>query len=696
MIGGRFEADNDALYGALRKRCDARIAVLSMASGYPLEVGQEIVDEFRAQGFYAELVPIFFETRDTSPFDASLVERLQAFGSVFFTGGDQSRIVGTLVQEGRETPALAAIRQLHRDGGLIAGSSAGAAIMSGPMLLGGTSLHAISRGVESDAEAEQDFDAFRLGRGLGFFDAGMVDQHFLARGRIGRLIWAARECGEALAFGIDENSALIVSGRRAEVVGETGVLLVDLRRARFGEEGYAARDVRVSYLDDGDAFDLHRRVALPAADKKRVRISQRSYRTPAPVRRGAFSSYGFHDLMLRLVEGDPAHYAQDSARAFDPITAQQVTLHLRRRPRRSRALRAIRSGEIRYTALNFELDIHRAHLDICPLPQTAQVLHPDPVPEARLVLLGNSPTRWRREALRDLQPLLTEPVGVIPTASGDPGAMADEYLDWLQRIGVEAELLPISLNNIERASRDRGLLKRIGRMGSLLLTGGDQRRLTEALLHCAEATPVLHQIVTAYERGTPVIAAAAAAAALAPRMIAEGDSAAALRFGSSEDAGGSGAVIEPGIGLSRLGLIDQHFVRRHRLGRLLVACSEERQRFGFGLSEGSGMIIYGGDREIEAIGRAGVVVVELDLEHVRLAPRVPDPTGIRLHVIEPGQRIRLEDLGRAVQHRSPHAKELLETALDDLARDCESALGREAASFDDQRWRATIGAAAAQ
>ncbi|MFK8043244.1 cyanophycinase, partial [Congregibacter sp.] len=263
LIGGRFEADNTALFKALHERCEGRIAICSMASGYPEEVGSETVEEFRAQGFYAELIPIFYETREQSAFDTRLIERLQAFGSVFFTGGDQSRIVGTLVQDGTETPALAAIRDLYVEGGLIAGSSAGAAIMSGPMILGGTSLNAISRGIDTRESAADDFDAFRLGKGLGFFDWGMVDQHFLQRGRVGRLIKAAELSGESLAFGIDENSALIVQGTRGEVVGETGILFIDLRKASFKDQDFAVRNARVSFLDDGDAIDLQRGKAIP-------------------------------------------------------------------------------------------------------------------------------------------------------------------------------------------------------------------------------------------------------------------------------------------------------------------------------------------------------------------------------------------------------------------------------------------------
>jgi cyanophycinase len=690
LIGGRFEADNSALYTALRERSNGRIAICSMASGYPQEVGLETVEEFRAQGFYAELVPIYFENRIESAFDEALIERLRAFGSVFFTGGDQSRIVGTLIQNGSQTPALLAIRQLYAEGGLIAGSSAGAAIMSGPMILGGTSLNAVSRGLDDRAGAAEDFDAFRLGRGLGFFTWGMVDQHFLQRGRIGRLIRAAELSGEALAFGIDENSALIVQGDRGDIVGETGILFIDLRKARFNDGEFAVRGARISYLDDGDAIDLARGKPLPAADKRRTRVGRSSYRAPAPVRRNAFASYGVYDLMLRLVESDPAFYHRDRSSAFDPLLGNQITLHIERRPRRSRALRAVRDGDIRYTALNFNLDIHRVSLDACPLNDSTQVLRPDPAPEARLVLLGSTPIDWPYPARMRLLGELKEPVGVLATASGEPKAMAERYLAWLASENIQAELLPIALHNIERASRDRALLRRIGRMGSLLLSGGDQRRLTETLLHCAEATPVLHSIVTAYERGVPLIAVAASATALGERMIADGDSIGALRYGSSEDASFSGVVVERGIGLTRLGLIDQNFVRRHRLGRLLMACAAQQQRFGFGLCEGAGMIVHGNEREIEVIGSGGVIVVELELDRVRLAPQVPDPSGIRLYILEPGKRLRIDDLAAASAERSASAAALLTAALEDMASDYRLALGNAESLFDEPHWRQTL------
>ena len=140
-----------------------RIAVMSMASGYPMEVGQELVDDFLHWGFETELVPLFWENREFAAFDVDVLARLEHYGSFFFSGGDQTRIVQALVQDGEETPALRSIRRCRAAGGLVAGTSAGAAMMSGPMIVSGTSLSALSRGL---CEDDADEDGFRLGRGL--------------------------------------------------------------------------------------------------------------------------------------------------------------------------------------------------------------------------------------------------------------------------------------------------------------------------------------------------------------------------------------------------------------------------------------------------------------------------------------------------------------------------------------------------
>jgi cyanophycinase len=688
MIGGRFESDNHPLFEELNSLCRGSIAVFAMASGFPEEVGQELVEDFRAHGVEAELIRLFYENREDAAFNQELIERVAALGSVFFSGGDQSRIVDSLIQGGEETPMLDCIRQCHDRGGLIAGTSAGAAIMSGPMILSGTSLNAIAAGISDDPDDE---DGFRVGDGLGFFRFGLVDQHFLQRGRMGRLLAACRALDQPLAYGVDENSALIVEGSRGRVVGESGVMLLDMRKARFDTQGYDIRNARISYLDDGDEIDLREGKPIPAGDKRRIRVTQASYRRPAPVRRHAFSSYALHDLMLRLVEGDPSVYRHDSALAYDEPTQRQICVEIERPLQRSRNLRALRDGEIRYSAYGFDL-----HLRSCSLPpaqwrgDTATVLPPDPVPGARLVLLGSSPLKWSATHLEPLISELQEPVGIVPTASGEPRKQARDYMGWLRGLGLRAEVLDIRLANIERASRDRKLLKQIGNMGSLLFTGGDQRRLTETLLHCAEATPVLHAIVSAYERGVPLIGVAAAASAFAGRMIADGDSEAALRYGSSEDAGFSGVVIEQGIGLTSFGVVDQNFLNRHRLGRLLVACAGLRSSYGFGLCEESGMVILGGERRLEAFGRTGVIVAAIDTGIARF--RAPDfsAEGIRLNLVEPGASFHLDTIAADAADSSGAGSALLERAVEDLLRDFRAGRRGGARGVDLDTLRTTL------
>jgi cyanophycinase-like exopeptidase len=210
------------------------------------------------------------------------------------------------------------------------------------------------------------------------------------------------------------------------------------------------------------------------------------------------------------------------------------------------------------------------------------------------------------------------------------------------------------------------------------------------LLHCAEATPVLHAVVSAYEQGVPLIGVAAAASAFAARMIVEGDSEAALRHGASEDAGFSGVVVEQGIGLSTFGLIDQNFLRRHRLGRLLVACASQRCRFGFGLCEESGLVIVGGQRCLHSIGRTGVIVAELDLDRVRLQPPSFEADGIRLHFIEAGNSFHLDTVAADAMANTEAGLAMLERAISDLARDYNASLPEGVNQLDRRDLRSAL------
>lgn len=664
IVGGRLQPDNAAICEAMKRLCNGRMAVIPLASEIPLEIGAEAVDSFRDNGIETELVPLLWD-EPRSAFADNVVDLIRSYGSVFFAGGDQNKVVRSLVRDGVDTPALRAIRELQRGGGLVAGSSAGAAVMSAHMILGGTSNEALSFGLVDDP----DIPGLALGSGLGFFPWGVIDQHFLARGRIGRLVVAVNEAGERFGFGIDENTALMVEGDRAVVRGETGVVVVDLRNVEFGEDN-SIQNVRISYVDDGDEYDFKRHRVIPHKDKKTIRVTRSSFKQPAPVKRCAFGIYTLHDLMLRLAQADPAHYLRDSVSSWPDKGDVEWCVELERVPRRSRALSAIRRGEARYTVVNFLLRIHRGDSGAVARPPLAvHAHHPDQPPSSQLVLLGNSPLSWRESSVDMVRPYLKEPVGVLAAASARPRQVAFEYIQWLRDLDITAEELPVDANNIARRNRDSRFLRSLRRMGTILFVGGNQRRLTQTLTYRGDVTAVLRELVDAFDAGTNLIGVGGAAAAMGQPMIAEGDSFEALRFGASEDAGSEGMVMEPGLGLFEAGIVDQNFVRRGRLGRLLVACAEEQVEYGFGLCEESGLVVSEDKKVLSAIGRNGFVVVAMNPADLRIASTSFSAQGVELRLVQPGDVFDLAG-GVAFDTQIDTGVALIEKMVFQLADDC--------------------------
>lgn len=176
--------------------------------------------------------------------DPAAVAMIESCGGLWFTGGSQARIVEALRPGGRETAAWRACQALLDRGGVIGGSSAGAAMMSDPMIRRGRSESAMSFGASAEG--------VELGQGMGFFPWGLVDQHFLARGRFGRTIVALSETGTRLGWGVDEDSALVVNRATGwvEVIGANGLALFDMSDLRASTGRWDG--VSLSLLGDGD------------------------------------------------------------------------------------------------------------------------------------------------------------------------------------------------------------------------------------------------------------------------------------------------------------------------------------------------------------------------------------------------------------------------------------------------------------
>ena len=613
IIGGRLEDDNAAIYDEMRRLAGGRIVVFATASSVPDEVGAETVGVFSAYGFDAVLAGVHGAGAAAAAQDQAIADLVEDYGSVYFTGGDQALITAALAPQGRESRVLKAIRRAQRNGAMTAGSSAGAAVMSDVMISGGTSLEAATYGVVDDP----DQPGMLLEPGLGFFPWGMVDQHFIKRGRFGRLVVAMEASGAKRGFGIDENTALFVEGTIGRVIGEYGAFVFDLDEANVDRPGRLIDNIGFSYADNGDSCDLETGEVLPGPGKRPVTRRDITYKAPARSLRNVFGAYTLYDLVARLVLGDPEDYPTDRARAIEPRAGCATSVEISRRGGHAAAYIPAGGRDFRMTAVDFRASMQTRLLNAAQLAENRRAaLSRDygvkPGKQARVMMLGSAPLDRGSPLLAELASQCEGPVGVLAAASAEPRATARDYIGALRDHGVEATDLRVTIDNVDRRMRDEALVEQIAALRTIILTGGNQIRLVDSMFYRGDVTPLLMAIARARAAGAMIVGVSGAASALSGFMIGGGTSYEALRFGIASDMGRHGLVIQEGLGFFGAAIVDQNLASSRRLGRLAVACAEEGVRFGLGLLEGSGVIANYDNSQLTAIGARGAVLVEID------------------------------------------------------------------------------------
>jgi len=202
-------------------------------------------------------------------YQASELAKLQSANVLWFDGGDQDRLVPLMIDaNGRNSPFQAAIKaRLQSNNLIIAGYSAGAAIMSDPMIGNGTSWAALTQPLDTTLNCEG-IDALCVTRGLGYIPSSynvIVDQHFTERGRFPRLVRALAAGNAATGWGVSEYTAFYVDlqANTAEVVGlpERGnVAIVGRAGAKANREQmgppFLGENYTVSLLSVGDIYTL--------------------------------------------------------------------------------------------------------------------------------------------------------------------------------------------------------------------------------------------------------------------------------------------------------------------------------------------------------------------------------------------------------------------------------------------------------
>ena len=263
IIGGHEEREGEAIIlRAVAERVKGgKLVVATLATSEPEETYGEYRRAFTALGV-KQIVHLDVSDREDLLRNPRL-ELMEGASVVFFTGGGQLRIT---TQFGG-TQLCEQIQEFYRKGGTIAGTSAGASVMSDTMVVSG------------DADSSHRVGAnLLMAPGLGYIKDVIIDQHFAERGRIGRLLGAVAQNPRLLGVGIDENTAIVVEKEnRLRVLGEGAVYIVDGRQVTSTnmdddneDQTLSIFNVRLHVLSQGDEFDLYTREPL-GGDAKRER-----------------------------------------------------------------------------------------------------------------------------------------------------------------------------------------------------------------------------------------------------------------------------------------------------------------------------------------------------------------------------------------------------------------------------------------
>lgn len=232
----------------------ARIAIIPTASEHD-DTGEGYQALFRGLGVEDALV-IPVDTRVQSQ-RSDWVPILESVTGVFITGGNQLRLSTML----GGTRMARTIRDRHREGLHVAGTSAGAAFLS---------EHMIAFGREGASPRAR---IATLAPGLGLTNRIIIDQHFRQRDRLGRLLTAISFNPFMVGIGLDEDTAAFIGpDETLEVVGTGAITVVDPSDLEFSSMAHVRKNdpicligLRLHVLDHGATFNLHTREAAPAA-----------------------------------------------------------------------------------------------------------------------------------------------------------------------------------------------------------------------------------------------------------------------------------------------------------------------------------------------------------------------------------------------------------------------------------------------
>ena len=244
-------------------KSEPSVGVITTASGIPDEVFEGYREVFDRLGAGDVMDIRIRERKDAA--DKAKIEMIAQSDVIFISGGDQMRL--TSIFGGSD--ALGAIRKRYEEGGVVAGTSAGAACQSTTMVYGGNAIDSLRKG------------AVRMSAGFGLIDKVIIDTHFLERGRFSRLMEVGATNPEYLGVGLGEDAAVLFGGDTIHAFGPGHVILVDSSRITGSNvfdlsdgEAVSVHGVLMHAMIDGDVYNMSDRRMLSAEEIKTKGLEQ--------------------------------------------------------------------------------------------------------------------------------------------------------------------------------------------------------------------------------------------------------------------------------------------------------------------------------------------------------------------------------------------------------------------------------------
>ncbi|WP_367327951.1 cyanophycinase [Lentimicrobium sp.] len=394
IAGGALKSENKAVYEKILELAGgaekAVFGVIPAASGAPVSAFESFKETLTGYGVKAgniHLVNVAMMDDKSTEFadeskwagnaeDKRVAGILKTCTAVWFTGGDQMRVLMTLIRaDGNPTLVLQAVNDVYARGGMIGGSSAGAAIMGPVMIAAGSSSGAFGLSTDTSAPGpggeNSSGEPLFLTNGLGFFRFGIVDQHFNQRARLGRLCMALAQTRDKASFGVgvDENTALIyyAAENKIQVIGENGLTMLNAEEVQIN--GAAPRlkiaNLKFSYLEHGDEINLSDMKVTPAPHRFPIHGNE-EYELLTPPQSGLLDTDapGFRELATRYLANNKL---LSEIRRTGFIGTTGITVVISKTLQSRAYVSSGENGKKKYTLENFRLDFEPVKIEISPV-----------------------------------------------------------------------------------------------------------------------------------------------------------------------------------------------------------------------------------------------------------------------------------------------------------------------------------------